>query len=113
MIALTGGVCLIRACQFAAFRRPLTAFTTGTKTRKNTKFRDVRLTLREYVKIHIEIAEIKRIRKRTSIQLSESLQLAKTKLNESENNPELNGPQSMTKRLPAHCFTDEMLNQLN
>lgn len=112
MIALTGGVCLIRACQFAAFRGPLTAFTTGTETRKNTKFRDVRLTLREYVKV-IEIAEIKRIRKRTIIQLSESLQLAKTKLNESENNPELNGPQSMTKRLPAHCFTDEMLIQLN
>lgn len=56
---------------------------------------------------------MKRIRKRTIIQLSESLQLAKTKLNESENNPELNGPQSMTKRLPAHCFTDEMLIQLN
>lgn len=56
---------------------------------------------------------MKRIRKRTIIQLSESLQLAKTKLNESENNPELNGPQSMTEGLPAHCFTDEMLIQLN
>ena len=110
MIALTGGVGLIRACQFAAFRGPLTAFTTGTETRKNTRRQ---VNVKGICKSHIEIAEIKRIRKRTIIQLSESLQLAKTKLNESENNPELNGPQSMTKRLPAHCFTDEMLIQLN